>query len=390
MVEIQELSYATEEQRNRVSILRLQNVCFQHAIRLKLHIQGQLKSLTSRKFFGSYYHSLIKHAPEQHRIVSGRTSNTEKEEATFNSIKVATSLASNHYPNNVIANALIRLQAKDALNENQTTLERESKITKMYESIKGNFKNTVISFHWIKKYKRQYQCLLKSLADYLTDEGKWWKEVEDGVEFFDVDNVPCNSKLLVSHFRSTTIKREFAEVSSCWISAIQQMHTKIPGDSIEVNKNQQQVVFLQTLGYFRTLGKTSEMKTELNKSIKSTTSSMMLVTSFDTSSKCNILDSPNAPSRKSHGSNNISSICSPLQYIDFTNDTSNVSFTDNTVANSPKKHPHITSTPVSKRNESEEVISFIPNLPGGKTTQAKYSKSSAKLMKLFGDSEFVK
>ena len=71
----------------------------------------------------------------------------------------------------------------------------------MHRSIKENFKNTVISFHWIKKYKSQYQCLLKSIADYLTDKGKWWKEVEDGVEFFDVDNIPHNSKLLVSHFR---------------------------------------------------------------------------------------------------------------------------------------------------------------------------------------------
>ena len=105
--------------------------------------------------------------------MSGRTSNTEKEEATFNSIKVATNLASNRHPSNIIANALIRLQAKDALNENQATPKRDSKVTKMYGSIKGNFKNTVISFHWIKKYKHQYQCLLKSIADYLRDEGKW-------------------------------------------------------------------------------------------------------------------------------------------------------------------------------------------------------------------------
>ena len=186
---------------------------------------------------------MIKHVPQQHRIVSGRTSNTKKEEATFNSIKVATSLASNHHPNKAIVNVLIRLQAKEALNENHTAPERESKIKNMYESMKGNFINTVESFHWIKKYKRQYQCLLKNIADYLTDEGMWWKEVEDGVEFFGVDNIPHNSKLLVSHFRSTTINRELTEASSYWISAIQQMHAQISGYSIEVNENQQQVVF---------------------------------------------------------------------------------------------------------------------------------------------------
>ena len=90
------------------------------------------------------------------------------------------------------------------------------------------------------------------------------------MEFFDVHNIPHNSKLLVSHFRSTAIKRELAEVSSCWISAIQQMHTKIPGYSIKVYKNQQQVAFLKMLDYFRILKKTSEMETNLEKSIKST------------------------------------------------------------------------------------------------------------------------
>ena len=113
LVEIQEILYATDQHRNRVFILRLDNICFKHAMLLKIHLQGCLKPLTSRKFFGSYYHSLFIHAPQQYRLVSGRTSNTENEEATFNAIKVATNLTSNHYPPNVIVNALIRLQAKD-------------------------------------------------------------------------------------------------------------------------------------------------------------------------------------------------------------------------------------------------------------------------------------
>ena len=128
LVEIQETLYATNQHRNRVSILRLRNICFKHAMLLEIHLQGCLKSLTSRKFLGSYYHSLIIHAPQPYRLVSGRTSNTESEEATFNAIKVATNLTSNHHPPNVIVNALIRLQAKDQLNENQLTPDKESKL----------------------------------------------------------------------------------------------------------------------------------------------------------------------------------------------------------------------------------------------------------------------
>ena len=65
-------------------------------------------SMTARKLFGVYYHSLIKHAPEQYHIVSGRTCNTEKEEANFNFIKRDTTNASNHHSDNVISNAIIR------------------------------------------------------------------------------------------------------------------------------------------------------------------------------------------------------------------------------------------------------------------------------------------
>ena len=55
LVEIQEILYGTDQHRNRVSILRLHNICFKHVILLKIYLQGCLKSLTSREVFGSYY-----------------------------------------------------------------------------------------------------------------------------------------------------------------------------------------------------------------------------------------------------------------------------------------------------------------------------------------------
>ena len=49
--------------------------------------------------------------------MSGRTSNTEKEESTFNSNKIFTNLVSNHHSENIIVNALVRMQAKEKLDE---------------------------------------------------------------------------------------------------------------------------------------------------------------------------------------------------------------------------------------------------------------------------------
>ena len=59
------------------------------------------------------------HASPQFRLFSGRSINTEKEEATFHQLKTSSNIASNHHADRVISNAMIRLQAKKKnLNEN--------------------------------------------------------------------------------------------------------------------------------------------------------------------------------------------------------------------------------------------------------------------------------
>ena len=89
----------------------------------------------------------------------------------------------------------------------------------MYNTIKQQFKN-IISFDWLKKYRRQYQCLCQSQEGYLTDNGKWWRESRGSIEFFDLNKSPANSKLLLSHFRSSNIKRELNDVNNCWLEAL--------------------------------------------------------------------------------------------------------------------------------------------------------------------------
>ena len=54
----------------------------------------------------------------------------------------------------------------------------------------------------------------------------WWKELEDGIEFFDISNCP-NSKKQLSHFRSTFIAEEVNHVEECWNHLLSLRH-KIP------------------------------------------------------------------------------------------------------------------------------------------------------------------
>ena len=82
---------------------------------IQTNIRGKFRKLTARKCFGSYFHSLVRHSALQYRIVSGPTANSEKEEATFNSLKTFTNITSSHHSDQVVTNALIQTQAKEQL-----------------------------------------------------------------------------------------------------------------------------------------------------------------------------------------------------------------------------------------------------------------------------------
>ena len=111
--EIQEISYSTDDERSPQRLLRMTNLIFQHVLIIHIYIRDNLVSLTPRKFLGVYLHAIIKHAGLQYCIVSGRSANTEKEEAMFISIKIDTKLTSNFHSDQLLSNIFIRLQARE-------------------------------------------------------------------------------------------------------------------------------------------------------------------------------------------------------------------------------------------------------------------------------------
>ena len=211
----QEIMYLPDNQRSLQTVLRLYLVMFVHILFIKVNVRGKVKKSTNCKFFGSYYCSLIRHSSEQYRIISGRAINTESEEVTFNSLKMFTNLTSNHHSDHVVVNALVRTQAKEALNPNKLhNLTDEKKFKNSYLPIKSTLCDTIISFTWIKRYFRDYQTLLENIADYLIDDTKWWVEEDSGVKFLDLSNISHTKEL--HHFRSSSIKTEEDFAKNCW------------------------------------------------------------------------------------------------------------------------------------------------------------------------------
>ena len=249
LCEIQKILYLQESQRTVANVLHLYIQSFLHAIMINIAFGKNIKSSTERKFYGKYYHAIISHVCDQYRIVDGRSSNTENEERCFNTLKTTSNNTSNHFPDHIISNAFIRCQVSKDFNDDDTILRTEAAITKTYNSIFNDVKDSIISFEIMEKYPWEYQALLEKIADYLK-EGVFWREVRDGVKFMDVDKV--ESKLNLHHFRSSNISKELDHVQRCWEnSCLNNPDKLIPAFKIKVEDNlgRTSIKILKTLSH---------------------------------------------------------------------------------------------------------------------------------------------
>ena len=85
--ETQEIIYLPDCDRAPLTVLRLYLTIFLHTLYIKISLRGNFKKLSPRNLFGSYYLFIIRHICQKYRIISRRSTNTGKEEATFNSLK---------------------------------------------------------------------------------------------------------------------------------------------------------------------------------------------------------------------------------------------------------------------------------------------------------------
>ena len=216
LTELSQLLYLPAHLRCPKLVLRLHNQAFIHAMICK-EVIGRPKSLTERKFYGRYWHSLTAHAAKQSRIVSLKSTNTEEEERHFNTLQGVTKLT-NRRPGDIITPSLIRLQAEQKLKANSSVKTQESQISKYYSTLPP-FPNTVVPNRYIIKHPKEYQAHLQSISDFIAcGENVWWHQILAGVEFFDgpeeANTRPQGPKL--HHFRSSNLKLEEQHLSDCW------------------------------------------------------------------------------------------------------------------------------------------------------------------------------
>jgi len=111
--------------------------------------------VTSRKFYGRYWHALTAHAAKQSTVISGRSLNREEDGRHFNTLQGITKL-NNKRPGDVITPSFVRLQAEQHMRKARqasAVKAQESQSLKYYKALPA-FPNTVVPHRYLMRYPR--------------------------------------------------------------------------------------------------------------------------------------------------------------------------------------------------------------------------------------------
>ena len=114
IVKIREILYSKAQLRSARTILQLYNHCWLHH-ELCVKLLSNPKTITKQKMFGHYIHALTAHAPTQFEITCMKSLNAENQERLFGQARQIAKKCTNHQPQNVIPQIILRLQAKQVV-----------------------------------------------------------------------------------------------------------------------------------------------------------------------------------------------------------------------------------------------------------------------------------
>ncbi|KAI8516371.1 hypothetical protein Bbelb_049520 [Branchiostoma belcheri] len=115
LASMQQLCYADAEERSITSVFRMTNQIVLHHLLMKECLPGPPKTMTTRKLWGHYMHSLRDHIPIVFRIVATSSIMAENEERQFSSFKRITKSAIYPKPGHIITYLFVRTHYQQKL-----------------------------------------------------------------------------------------------------------------------------------------------------------------------------------------------------------------------------------------------------------------------------------
>ena len=219
LVSLSKLAYESAELRTPKSVLMMYNVTFRYAM-AKMDLFGMKWSsskMSNTKFYGLYYHSIVSHFADIHRIIALSSLHAEEEERTFSSVNSISTATSSRALEHVRDNSIIRMQAeKNLAMKEGKKYKSNSNVSKYGKELKPRSRSR---FCLSEIDDSLWQSHLERIADFLlVGEDRWWHREGDTIIFHDgeedqesLEEGPTLMEFTKFNFKSSAEKR-----SECW------------------------------------------------------------------------------------------------------------------------------------------------------------------------------
>lgn len=250
LIEIINIAYSPESKRSSKQILRLYNSTFKFAA-LTRSIFSNPQKLTTRKFFGSHFHSLTTHLPETLRIFNTRSIFTEKEERAFGELRTLAERTTNRKPGYIIENCIIRFQAQQNDDNRSDSFKKQDSVISKEARRLPNRPRTIFTSEFLMSHKFLVQLHLERIADFmLPGKNVWWHfDEDDDVIFHDGPNDPefRIEGPVPAHFRDTSVIQECKNIKAIWKECINRAKSRqisLPAKMLRMNDKSGKVIWL--------------------------------------------------------------------------------------------------------------------------------------------------
>ncbi|XP_062602067.1 uncharacterized protein LOC134263700, partial [Saccostrea cucullata] len=222
LTDIISIAYSKEGARNPQQILRLYNQTFIFGHLCKAVIGNPIK-MSSRKFYGSHFHSLVTHAPEIYRLFCLRSILAENEERSFGTLRSISLNTSDRKPEHVIKNAIIRYNAQQNTPVKPDSFQHQDSIISKQSKFLPTRGPTIFKKSFISARMSLFQSHLERIADYLElGENVWWSQDDTSIIFHDCPTSEVHSLPQILHFRKSMASDVQHYLEEKWEICVQQ------------------------------------------------------------------------------------------------------------------------------------------------------------------------
>ena len=183
IIKIGEIAYSRDDRRCPRQLLQLYNMCWLH-MELCKDLLSSPKNISKSRMFGHYVHAITAHLPTQLELTCLRSLNTESEERLFGQARKIAELCTNHHPDNVIPQIMLRLQAKQEQREILTSVTNgDSQVSHVAKDLPP-LPGTKVKSSYVKQREDSWQIHLQQISPFLVaGVDVWWSYTPNGFLF---------------------------------------------------------------------------------------------------------------------------------------------------------------------------------------------------------------